>query len=149
MAEERRDVVQWPTDCFARAALLQPSYTENITSRVWVLTVKILKKLSGKNFAIKNYRHDLRIKHSNYSEDLKSRLVWILNGPVFKWLGLTITIAKARPFENPTIWNSTLKKSGFQMFPDFRSLLYSNYILFLASDIQVMQTKITKPSKLA
>ena len=35
--------------------------------------------------------------------------------PDFEWL-----IAKARPFENRTIWNPTFKKSGFQMFPDFK-----------------------------
>ena len=48
--------------------------------------------------------------------------------PDFEWL-----IAKARPFENRTIWNPTFKKSGFQMFPDFkwsdfRSPLYSLFI---------------------
>ena len=31
-----------------------------------------------------------------------------------------IAIGKARPFENRTIWNQTFKKSGFQMFPDFK-----------------------------
>ena len=83
--------------------------------------------------------------------DLKSRLVWILNDP--KEVGLQVvlisngiwnpeskpfeiskfamveTLAKARPFENQTIWNLTLKKSGFQMlldfkWSDFRSPLY-------------------------
>ena len=44
--------------------------------------------------------------------------------PDFEWSGLwmvwtlALAIDKARPFENRTIWNSTFKKSGFQMFPD-------------------------------
>ena len=56
--------------------------------------------------------------------------VRILNGPVFWIVGTkAIAIAKALPFENLTIWNPTFKKSGFQMFPnfkwsDFRSPLY-------------------------
>ena len=39
--------------------------------------------------------------------------------PDFEWSGfqmfgtMTIAIAKTRPFENQTIWNPTLKKSGF------------------------------------
>ena len=38
--------------------------------------------------------------------------------PDFKWSGFQMvgTIAKARLFENQTIWNPTLKKSGFQMY---------------------------------
>ena len=30
-------------------------------------------------------------------------------------VAIAITIAKARPFDNQTIWNPALKKSGFQM----------------------------------
>ena len=41
------------------------------------------------------------------------------------WMVGTITIAKARTFENGTIRNLTFKKSRFQMFPDFRSPLYT------------------------
>ena len=46
--------------------------------------------------------------------------------PDFEWSSFWIvgtkaaTIAKARPFENWTIWNLTFKKSGFQIFPGFK-----------------------------
>ena len=47
----------------------------------------------------------------------------------FKWFSLqmdgTIAIAKAWPLENWTIWKPINKKSAFQLFPDFRSPLYS------------------------
>ena len=33
---------------------------------------------------------------------------------------IAIANAKARPFENRTIWNPTFKKSGFQIFPEFK-----------------------------
>ena len=45
--------------------------------------------------------------------------------PDFEWSSLqtvgkiALANAKARQFENRTIWNPTFKKSGFQMFPDF------------------------------
>ena len=51
---------------------------------------------------------------------------------------IAIAIAKVRLFENRTIWNPTLKKSRFQMFPvvkwsDFRSLLYCGFESCLSS----------------
>ena len=43
----------------------------------------------------------------------------------FRMVGtIAIAQAKARPFENPTIWNRTFNKSGCQMFQDFK---WSNF----------------------
>ena len=40
--------------------------------------------------------------------------------PGFQMIGnMAVGIAKALPFENQTIQNPTLKKSGFQLFLDF------------------------------
>ena len=59
--------------------------------------------------------------------------------PDFKWSSfwifgiIAISIAKALPFENRTIRNTTFKKSGFQIFQDFewsdfRSPLYKQLL---------------------
>ena len=100
-------------------------------------------------FCLNGYRYSGDLKSdlvwiSNGPKQVGLQMVWISNGiwnpeaqpfeirtngrhfvknhlksgqkrPDFEWL-----IAKARPFENRTIWNPTFKKSGFQMFPDFK-----------------------------
>ena len=45
-------------------------------------------------------------------------------GPDFEW-----SVAKARPYENRTIWNPTFKMSGFQTFPDFKRFRISNGLI--------------------
>ena len=63
---------------------------------------------------------------------------------------IAIAITKAQQFENQTIWNRTFKKSGFQMFPDFkwsdfRSPLYPTIgqVAQLYVAIQNPETKLT------
>ena len=46
---------------------------------------------------------------------------WNFEWSSFRMVG-TIAIAKACLFEKWTIWNLTIKKSGFQMFQDFKWL---------------------------
>ena len=63
---------------------------------------------------------------TNGSHFVKNHLKSGQKHPDFEWSGfqmvgtIAIAIAKAGPFKNWIIWNPTFKKSGIQMFPDFK-----------------------------
>ena len=57
--------------------------------------------------------------------------VWILNGPVFEWLGLAVVKDKAGPFENPTIWNPDHLNSDLQKVQILNGRISDPYCIFI------------------
>ena len=66
----------------------------------------------------------------------------------FEWSGfqmvgtIAVAIAKARPFENRTIWNPTFEKTGFQMFLDFEWLDFRSSLYLMVDHLKSNLKKV-------